>query len=79
MHARNFMIDPNYRNDCIDWNDEHYVHISGRPNDTIKAKSLDQPLIVQLAGDDPDVLVKAGSFVQHNVAAIDLNLGNLWK
>eukprot|EP01038_Epipyxis_sp_PR26KG_P004404 gene4404-6229_t len=73
MHARNFMIDKNYRHDCIDW--DNYNHTSGRMEETLQAKTLDQPLIVQLAGDDPDVLVKAGGYIQHDVAAIDLNLG----
>lgn len=72
MHARNFMTDKNYRSDCVDWDD--YTHSSG-VLEASKAKLLDSPLIVQLAGDDPNVLVGAGKFVHHDVAAIDLNLG----
>lgn len=72
MHARNFMTDKNYRSDCVDWDD--YTHSSGTL-ETSRAKLLDSPLIVQLAGDDPKVLVGAGKFVHHDVAAIDLNLG----
>lgn len=72
MHARNFMTDKYYRSDCVDWDD--YTHVGGE-SETAKAKELDKRLIVQLAGDDPDVLVKAGKFVHHDVAAIDLNLG----
>lgn len=72
MHARNFMNDKNYRSDCIDWDD--YTHKGGK-SESDKARELDKPLIVQLAGDDPDVLVTAGKFIHHDVAAIDLNLG----
>ena len=72
MHARNFMTDKNYRSDCVDWDD--YTHSSGILESS-RAKLLDSPLIVQLAGDDPNVLVGAGKFVHHDVAAIDLNLG----
>ena len=72
MHARNFQIDKNYRSDCIDWDD--YTHISGIEEEN-KARELDKPLIVQLAGDDPDILVGAGKYLHHDVAAIDLNLG----
>merc|ERR1719440_453785 len=35
----------------------------------------DRPLILQLAGHDPDVLVEAAQKVQHLVDAVDLNLG----
>ena len=72
MHARNFMTDKNYRSDCIDWDD--YTH-SGGITESLKSEKLDKPLIVQLAGDDPDVLVGAGKYLHHDVAAIDLNLG----
>jgi len=73
MHARNFKNDKNYRATCVDWDD--YTHTSGKAHDEAAARALDSPLIVQLAGDDPDVLVEAGRFVHHDVAAIDLNLG----
>ena len=72
MHARNFMTDKNYRSDCVDWDD--YTH-SGGIQEAERAKKLDGPLIVQLAGDDPHVLVEAGKYLHHDVAAIDLNLG----
>ena len=72
MHARNFLNDKNYRSDCIDWND--YSHRDG-PVESAKSQALDRPLIVQLAGDDPDTLVGAGRIVHKDVAAVDLNLG----
>ena len=86
MHARNFVNDIKYRNDCIDW--LCYRHISGDDALERKAMELDNKLIVQLAGDDPDILVKAAKVIEDgiiqtnqkssrasNVAAIDLNLG----
>ena len=78
MHARNFQTDPKYRRDCIDWRD--YAHNGWNGSVGTKgldAEGLDKNLIVQLAGDDPDVLVKAGRWIQNdkNVAAVDLNLG----
>jgi len=86
MHAKNFVNDKNYRADCVDWDDyrvsptnnmfhkyrddvDHYDGLE------LRGKQLDSPLIVQLAGDDPFVLVQAGKHLQHNVSAIDLNLG----
>ena len=72
MHARNFMTDHNYRSDCVDW--DNYTHSDGE-SASLRSRQLDKPLIVQLAGDDPNVLVNAGKFIQHDVAAIDLNLG----
>ena len=71
MHARNFMMDPKYRSECIDWND--YSNTLGGGEE--ESRRLDQPLIVQFAGDNPETLVNAGRHVHHNVAAIDLNLG----
>lgn len=86
MHARNFVNDVKYRNDCIDWLD--YRHVSGDDQLERKAMDLDKNLIVQLAGDNPDILVKAAKIIEGgtiqsnqygiratNVAAIDLNLG----
>mmetsp|Transcript_10392 Transcript_10392/g.17422 ORF Transcript_10392/g.17422 Transcript_10392/m.17422 type:complete len:473 (-) Transcript_10392:172-1590(-) len=73
MHARNFMIDPKYRHDCIDWDD--YTHIDGSVELERQGRQWDQPLIAQLAGDDAETLVKAGRYIHHDVAAIDLNLG----
>lgn len=35
----------------------------------------DRPLVAQFCANDPDALVKAGSIIQHQVDAIDLNLG----
>jgi tRNA-dihydrouridine synthase len=75
MHARNFQNDKKYRNDCIDWED--YTHSTGNKTLEDDARRLDSNLIVQLAGDDPNVLVNAGRLVENspNVMAIDLNLG----
>ena len=51
------------------------IHVERGPDDA--AELVDKNLIVQLAGDDPDILTKAGNLVQHdkNVVAVDLNLG----
>jgi tRNA-dihydrouridine synthase 1 len=35
----------------------------------------DRPLFVQLAGHDPEMLLKAAKFVEHKCDAVDLNLG----
>lgn len=73
-HAKNFMSDKNYRGTCIDWDD--YSHTSGRLDLEQAARELDKPHIAQLAGDDPETLVKAGRLMQTTgVCAIDLNLG----
>jgi tRNA-dihydrouridine synthase 4 len=66
FHARNFAIDPRYRSDKIDWYDKsNRNHI------------FDNNIVVQMAGNDKDVLLKAASFIQHDpsVVGIDLNLG----
>ena len=73
MHGKNFINDRKYRRDCIDWDD--YQHVHGNATAEQEAKLLDQPLIAQFAGDNPSVLVEAGRFIHHDVAAIDLNLG----
>lgn len=73
MHAKNFQNDKKYRAECIDWND--YTHISGTTEAEEEAKFLDKPLIAQLAGNDPTILVNAGKLIHKGVAAIDLNLG----
>lgn len=87
MHAKNFVNDKSYRTDCVDWDDYRVGPTNNmfhkRSNDIdydgleLRGKQLDSPLIVQLAGDDPFVLVQAGKYLQStgNVSAIDLNLG----
>ena len=62
-----------YRNDCIDWDD--YSTSTGNLEIENEAKSLDRDIIIQFAGDDPNILVEAGKYVHHRAAAIDLNLG----
>lgn len=73
MHARNFVVDKGYRSDCIDWVD--YRATNGSLAAEENAKKLDRPLIVQLAGDNPDTLVAAGKYLEKDATAIDLNLG----
>jgi tRNA-dihydrouridine synthase len=76
MHARNYVNDKKYRDECIDW--DNYDHASGDASLSEHARQLDSNLIVQLAGDDPDILAKAAQYTiesSDNVAAIDLNLG----
>lgn len=73
-HARNFVIDKNYRTACIDWND--YSNIKSDKGKEERDRKLDRSnLIVQLAGDDPDTLIKAARYVEKDVSAVDLNLG----
>ena len=43
MHARNFMNDKKYRNECIDW--LNYSHRSGDESIKLKTRELDRPLI----------------------------------
>ena len=80
MHAKNFVNDKKYRGVCIDWDD--YGRITDTPYgvscslDESGARSLEKNMITQLAGDDPETLIKAGKYLEHSgVAAIDLNLG----
>ena len=73
MHAKNFQQDRKYRAECIDW--DNYCHSSGSKEKETEAMMLDKPLIVQLCGNDPNLLVAAGKFVHKDVTAIDLNLG----
>ena len=82
LHARNFCRDKTYQRECIDWHDyrcEPYgVHTERDAADA--AENVDRNLIVQLAGDDPNVLTTAAKLVQEgeenkNVVAVDLNLG----
>ncbi|KAJ8604216.1 hypothetical protein CTAYLR_009786 [Chrysophaeum taylorii] len=40
-----------------------------------RSPSLDRPLLVQLCGDDPDVLLRAGEVVQDGCDGVDVNLG----
>ncbi|KAF9450623.1 FMN-linked oxidoreductase [Macrolepiota fuliginosa MF-IS2] len=39
------------------------------------AHGIDQPVVVQLCGNDPDTIVKAGRKLQNHCQGIDLNLG----
>lgn len=73
MHAKNFQTVKKYRAECIDW--DNYHHSSGSIDKEVEATMLDKPLIVQLCGNDPNLLVAAGKIVHKDVAAIDLNLG----
>ena len=76
LHARNFCRDKTYQRDCIDWHD-YTCKPYGSFVEKESAESVDRNLIVQLAGDDPDILTRAGKLVQgdKNVEAVDLNLG----
>lgn len=73
MHGRNFLNDRKYRSECIDWDD--YTHVSGSVDKELEAQQCDRPIIVQFAGNDPNILVNAGKLIHKNVNAIDLNLG----
>lgn len=58
-HAKNFANVASYRKESFDGLDD----------------PSDRPLIVQFAGNDPDILVQAAQFVEHQVDAVDVNLG----
>lgn len=73
MHAAHFKTVPSYRKDYIDW--EQYTTSTGNGALQEEARRLDRPMIVQLAGDDPETLVGAGKHVEKYASAIDLNLG----
>jgi tRNA-dihydrouridine synthase len=70
-------FDERKRQDLIDWvRYPHRISLSSSVgNREIDPAQLDRPLIVQLAGHDPPTLVEAGRYFQHDVTAIDLNLG----
>ncbi len=73
MNARTFLNSDRYRKEAMDWLDYPTSLIwKGR---LLDLKALDRPLIIQFAGDDPDLLIKAASIVQDDVTAVDLNLG----
>ncbi len=61
------------RNQVIDW--EAYKHVQGLKDEEDAARELDSNIIVQLAGDNPIHLLEAGRYLEHRVAALDLNLG----
>lgn len=67
LHARLLATSEAYRRKNIDW-----TNYSPLATPLI---SFDRPLVAQLAGDDPEVLVEAGRRLQDHVDAIDLNLG----
>lgn len=71
--AKSYLIAKDYRRTCSDWSD--YSHVSGSIELAEQAQSLDKNLIIQIAGDNPEKLVKAGKMIQKRAAAIDLNLG----
>jgi tRNA-dihydrouridine synthase 4 len=73
MQAKNLIVDKGYRKDCIDWND--YSTMNGSHALELEGQKFDRPLIVQLAGDNPDFVVQAGKYFDKDVTAIDLNLG----
>lgn len=71
--AKSYLCAKDYRRTSSDWSD--YSHSSGSIELSKKAEALDKNLIIQIAGDNPDNLVKTGKLIQHRAAAIDLNLG----
>jgi len=83
MHSKNFITDPKYRNNCMDWmnysspsSSTSSSSISTNNISALQSKQKDRPLIVQLAGNDVDVLLRAGRLLHHqDITAIDLNLG----
>lgn len=74
VHSRNFVRDKTYRREMIDWLD--YTAANGSLAAEEEARTLDRPLIVQLAGDSPEYVADAAKIIEgHGVTAIDLNLG----
>eukprot|EP01039_Chlorochromonas_danica_P006555 gene6555-7231_t len=73
IHAKVFLRDPHYQQDCIDW--INYETITKNRELESYYQSLDHPLIAQLAGNDAEILLGAGRLLQDHVMAIDLNLG----
>ena len=59
LHARLMIEHPSYRAHTFD----------------PEPRGVDRPLIAQLAGHDPAVLLEAGRSVQAHVDAVDLNFG----
>lgn len=73
LNSFSFGRSKRWRSQYSDWKD--YKHVSGSEELTEQAKKLDTPLILQFAGESPELIVQAARFVQHDAAAIDLNLG----
>ena len=73
LNSFSFGRSKRWRAQYSDWKD--YEHVSGSEELTEQAKKLDSPLILQFAGESPELIVQAARFVQHDAAAIDLNLG----
>src|SRR6056297_130306 len=63
FHATNFANVKVYR-------EENWDGLGNAPEN-----AFDRPLIAQFAGDSADELVRAASLIQHEVDAVDLNLG----
>ena len=49
----------------------HYLTISSRGSPFL----VDRPLVVQMAGDDPAIMLAAAKLVEHQCDAFDINLG----
>lgn len=74
VHSKNFVRDKSYRKNIVDWVD--YRASNGSLESEKWAQSLDRPLVVQLAGDNPEFLSETAKAIEgHGVTAIDLNLG----
>ena len=74
INAKVFTRSNSYREDVMDWID--YSNSDGNIF-AENSRCIDRPLIVQLAGDDPQTLVKAARIISDSgdISAIDLNLG----
>jgi tRNA-dihydrouridine synthase len=75
INAKVFLKSSTYQREVVDWLDYPDGQHSTALGDF--CKSWDRPLIVQLAGDDPETLLSvAKMIVMHGeISAIDLNLG----
>lgn len=74
INAKVFLRSSTFRHEVMDWLD--YSHSNGQFF-ADEARDLDQPLIAQFAGDDPQTLISAAKIIieSRNICAIDLNLG----
>lgn len=79
-----FLSSKSYQYACSDWKDYTILSNSSITQSQLsqkfritekEASTLDKNLIVQLAGNNPEVVIKAGRLVQSRASAIDLNLG----
>ena len=73
LNSSQFVNNPTYSAAVEDWVD--YPEDKTDTTNGRSFKTVDQPLVAQVAGDNIDNLIKCGEKLQRHVTAIDLNLG----